>query len=43
MKKCEYEKVSEGAFLWFTQQRDKGMSIHRPDPARESSDFAKGI
>uniref|UniRef100_K7FY89 HTH CENPB-type domain-containing protein n=1 Tax=Pelodiscus sinensis TaxID=13735 RepID=K7FY89_PELSI len=27
MKKCEYEKVSEALFLWFTQQRDKGMPI----------------
>uniref|UniRef100_K7F690 HTH CENPB-type domain-containing protein n=1 Tax=Pelodiscus sinensis TaxID=13735 RepID=K7F690_PELSI len=29
-KKCEYEKVSEALFLWFTQQRDKGMPITGP-------------
>jgi hypothetical protein len=26
-KPCEYEKVSEGLFLWFVQQRDEGRHI----------------
>jgi hypothetical protein len=30
MKKCEYEKVSEALFLWFTQQREKGVPITGP-------------
>lgn len=30
MKKCEYEKVSEALYLWFTQHRDKGVPISGP-------------
>jgi transposase-like protein len=30
MKKCEYEKVSEALFLWFTQQRENGVPITGP-------------
>lgn len=30
MKKCDYEKVSEALFLWFTQNRDKGVPMSGP-------------
>lgn len=30
MKKCDYEKVSEALYLWFTQHREKGILISGP-------------
>lgn len=30
MKKCDYEKVSEALYVWFTQFRDKGVPISGP-------------
>lgn len=30
MKKCDYEKVSEALYIWFTQFRDKGVPISGP-------------
>uniref|UniRef100_K7GBZ6 HTH CENPB-type domain-containing protein n=1 Tax=Pelodiscus sinensis TaxID=13735 RepID=K7GBZ6_PELSI len=41
MKKCEYEKVSEALFLWFTQQRDKGMPLTGPILQEKALNFQK--
>jgi hypothetical protein len=41
MKKCEYEKVSEALFLWFTNQREKGMPITGPILQQKAPIFQK--
>lgn len=30
MKRADHEKINEALFLWFTQQRDKGMPLSGP-------------
>ncbi|XP_051164990.1 jerky protein homolog-like [Leptopilina boulardi] len=27
MKPAEYDKIDKGLFLWFTQQREKGLPV----------------
>uniref|UniRef100_K7GGY3 HTH CENPB-type domain-containing protein n=1 Tax=Pelodiscus sinensis TaxID=13735 RepID=K7GGY3_PELSI len=41
MKKCEYEKVGEALFLWFTRQRDKGIPITGPILQEKALSFQK--
>nr|XP_016847311.1 PREDICTED: jerky protein homolog-like isoform X1 [Anolis carolinensis] len=41
MKKCDYEKVSEALYVWFTQSRDKGVLISGPILQQKALHFRK--
>lgn len=43
MKKSEFEKIGEALFLWFTQQRSKGVPLTGPILQEKAMLFSKQL